>query len=260
MSAMFCETSAVLITVLLGGRFLETLAKTKTTQAVHQISAKRPKTAKLLETLDGPETDIHYDLLQMGDLLRVLPGEQVPVDGEVISDGTVYCDESLLTGEAAPVRKQRGSQVVFPCSFDLCLLSSRRRQLVSARFAALEQGGFSLGVGVVKTMGAGPVMSLCNQEGLELGKDADMKIYEQVAVDEFTPMETTARSELQKDRINPWSQLDEGTSILQCCGPDTAAPQDIVADSMGTEVIVDQYSYRVDPHAVGVRRTGHALR
>jgi len=112
MSAMFCETSAVLITVLLGGRFLETLAKTKTTQAVHQISAKRPKTAKLLETLDGPETNIHYDLLQMGDLLRVLPGEQVPVDGEVISDGTVYCDESLLTGEAAPVRKQRGSQVV----------------------------------------------------------------------------------------------------------------------------------------------------
>ena len=55
-------------------------------------------------------------------------------------------------------------------------LSSRRRQLVSARFAALEQGGFSLGVGVVKTMGAGPVMSLCNQEGLELGKDADMKV------------------------------------------------------------------------------------
>lgn len=56
------------------------------------------------------------------------------------------------------------------------MLSSRRRQLVSARFAALEQGGFSLGVGVVKTMGAGPVMSLCNQEGLELGKDADMKV------------------------------------------------------------------------------------
>lgn len=64
----------------------------------------------------------------------------------------------------------------FPYSFDLCLLSSRRRQLVSARFAALEQGGFSLGIGVVKTMGAGPVMSLCNQEGLELGKDADMKV------------------------------------------------------------------------------------
>lgn len=111
MSAMFCETSAVLITVLLGGRFMEIVAKSKTTQSLHEISAKRPHFARLLEG-EQTETEIHYELIQIGDRLRVLPGEQVPVDGEVTSDGTVYCDESLLTGEAAPVRKHLGSQVV----------------------------------------------------------------------------------------------------------------------------------------------------
>lgn len=134
LSAMFCETSAVLITVLLGGRFLETFAKTQTTRAVHEISAKRPHFARLLEDPDGPERSIHYDLIQIGDFLRVLPGEQVPVDGEVITDGTAYCDESLLTGEPAAVRKEKGSQVVGRTERH----GSRARTLRGARRAVLE--------------------------------------------------------------------------------------------------------------------------
>lgn len=50
--------------------------------------------------------------MQLGDLLRVLPGDAVPVDGEIVSDGLAYCDESLLTGEAKAVRKEKGSKVI----------------------------------------------------------------------------------------------------------------------------------------------------
>lgn len=112
MAAMFCETSSVLISVLLGGRLLEILAKTRTTSAVKQISAKRPEFARLLEEPGDTETNIRYDLLQIGDLLRVLPGDVVPVDGEVLTDCIAFCDESLLTGESAPVKKVKGSHVV----------------------------------------------------------------------------------------------------------------------------------------------------
>ncbi|CAJ1369282.1 unnamed protein product [Effrenium voratum] len=111
MASMFCETSAVLITVLLAGRMLEARAKSHTTALVREISAKRPEFARLLEKEE--ESSVRrYDLIQLGDLLRVLPGEQVPVDGEVVTDSTAYCDESLLTGEPRAVRKQKGSQVV----------------------------------------------------------------------------------------------------------------------------------------------------
>jgi len=91
---------------------LEILAKTRTTSAVKQISAKRPEYARLLEEPGDTETNVRYDLLQIGDLLRVLPGDVVPVDGEVLTDCIAFCDESLLTGESVPVKKVKGSQVV----------------------------------------------------------------------------------------------------------------------------------------------------
>jgi len=111
MAGMFFETSAVLIPALLIGRLMEAAAKSKTLGAIRQLSAKRPSTATIVK--EGQEDEeVSYDLVQVGDVIRVLPGELVPVDGEVCNDSVANCDEALLTGEATPVQKQRGSKVV----------------------------------------------------------------------------------------------------------------------------------------------------
>jgi len=118
MAAMFCETSTVLISVLLCGRVAEASAKVQTTKAVRDLQAQRPTTAILVDPEASPRRRgssdklIPYDLIQVGDILRVLPGEAVPADGEVVSEDVCFCDESLLTGEADPVRKGRGARVV----------------------------------------------------------------------------------------------------------------------------------------------------
>eukprot|EP00435_Cladocopium_sp_Y103_P054712 s480_g17.t3 len=222
MSAMFCETSAVLITVLLGGRFMETLAKSKTTQSLHEISAKRPHFARLLEGLEETETEIHYQLIQIGDRLRVLPGEQVPVDGEVTSDGTVYCDESLLTGEAAPVRKQLGSQVVGNQATFKVTNTHHTHPSPRSPFGPKTS---TTGTALATAMGANnSLVPCCTEQPLDA---QDFQVAEQIAVDEFMPMELAQNSDLQKDRINPWAQLQEDSALMvQCCGPETRAPHD----------------------------------
>lgn len=100
----------------------------------------------------------------------------------------------------------------------------------------------------------------CSEQLLET---QDLQVAEQIAVDEFMPMELAQDSDLQKDRINPWAQLQEESGVMmQCCGPETQAPHDIVADSMGAEVIVDSYSYRndFDTSATRAKKLGHSLR
>mmetsp|Transcript_37184 Transcript_37184/g.58784 ORF Transcript_37184/g.58784 Transcript_37184/m.58784 type:complete len:111 (-) Transcript_37184:81-413(-) len=99
----------------------------------------------------------------------------------------------------------------------------------------------------------------CSEQLLETG---DLQVAEQIAVDEFMPMELAQDSDLQKDRINPWAQLQEESSVMmQCCSAEnTRAPHDIVADSMGAEVIVDSYSYRTDYGATRPKKMGHSLR
>eukprot|EP00929_Paragymnodinium_shiwhaense_P115335 TRINITY_DN8410_c0_g1_i1.p1 TRINITY_DN8410_c0_g1~~TRINITY_DN8410_c0_g1_i1.p1 ORF type:complete len:1134 (+),score=277.12 TRINITY_DN8410_c0_g1_i1:79-3480(+) len=112
-AAMFMETASVLVMALLFGRVLEARAKALTTEAVKKLSAKRPKVAMLASLeKDVEDREVLYDLVEIGDVLRVKPGELVPVDGEVCSHSTAHCDESLLTGEAWPVPKGLGSKVV----------------------------------------------------------------------------------------------------------------------------------------------------
>eukprot|EP00931_Biecheleriopsis_adriatica_P075603 TRINITY_DN49426_c0_g1_i1.p1 TRINITY_DN49426_c0_g1~~TRINITY_DN49426_c0_g1_i1.p1 ORF type:complete len:1105 (-),score=230.43 TRINITY_DN49426_c0_g1_i1:29-3112(-) len=111
-AAMNCETSSVLISVLLGGRLLEVKAKAQTTLAVRELSSKRPDEAVLVPTDGRPEEKIQYPLIEVGDVLRVLPGAVVPVDGVVVSDAAADCDESLLSGESLPVTKEKGSKVL----------------------------------------------------------------------------------------------------------------------------------------------------
>ena len=109
---LYYEGSAVVITLVLLGKWLEARAKRQTTSAIRALHALRPERAHLLP--DGIRrtelTDVPVDELLPGDLIRVLPGERFAADGEVLL-GTTQADESMLTGEAMPVPKQPGDAV-----------------------------------------------------------------------------------------------------------------------------------------------------
>jgi P-type Cu+ transporter len=109
---LYFEGSAVVITLVLLGKWLEARAKRQTTSAIRALHALRPDKAHLLP--DGVRrtemTDIAVDELLAGDLIRVLPGERYPADGELI-EGETHADESMLTGEALPVAKTPGDAV-----------------------------------------------------------------------------------------------------------------------------------------------------
>src|SRR3989454_279386 len=106
---VFYETSAIIIVLILMGRFLEARAKGQTSEAIRKLVGLQAKTARVLH--DGHETDIPVEDVQAGDLVIVRPGEKVPVDG-VIVEGRSAFDESMLTGESLPVDKGPGDQVV----------------------------------------------------------------------------------------------------------------------------------------------------
>ena len=109
---LYFEGSAVVITLVLLGKWLETRAKRQTTSAIRALHALRPDKAHLLP--DGVRrtelTDVAVDELLAGDLIRVLPGERFPADGELV-EGETHANESMLTGEALPVAKLPGDAV-----------------------------------------------------------------------------------------------------------------------------------------------------
>ena len=109
---LYYEGSAVVITLVLLGKWLESRAKRQTTEAIRALQALRPERAHLLP--DGQRRreglDVPVDELLPGDLIRVLPGERFAADGEVVA-GHTQADESMLTGEALPVDKAVGSGV-----------------------------------------------------------------------------------------------------------------------------------------------------
>ncbi|WP_439589238.1 heavy metal translocating P-type ATPase [Hydrogenophaga sp.] len=109
---LYYEASAVVITLVLLGKWLETRAKRQTTVAIRALHALRPERAHLLP--DGVRrtepTDVAVDELLPGDVVRVLPGERFAADGEVVQ-GRTQADESMLTGEAMPVPKEVGDPV-----------------------------------------------------------------------------------------------------------------------------------------------------
>ena len=108
---VYFDTAAIVITLILLGRYLEARAKGQTSEAIRTLMGLRPKTARLIR--DGDEVDVPIAQVVTGDILLVRPGEKIAVDGEVI-EGTSAVDESMLTGESLPVEKGVGSRVYGP--------------------------------------------------------------------------------------------------------------------------------------------------
>ena len=106
---VYFETAAVIIVLIVLGKYLEARAKGQTSEAVKKLMGLRPKTARLRD-VGGAERDVPVEQVRAGDVVVVRPGEQIPVDG-VVRDGRSTVDESMLTGEPAPVAKGPGASV-----------------------------------------------------------------------------------------------------------------------------------------------------
>ena len=106
---LYFEAAAVITTLVLLGQVLELRARHRTGDAVRNLLTLTPAIAHVVR--DGKEVDIPVQQIQASDILRVRPGESIPIDGDVL-DGTASVDESMLTGEPMPVTKQAGDQVI----------------------------------------------------------------------------------------------------------------------------------------------------
>jgi Cu+-exporting ATPase len=106
---IFYDTAVMLASFLMLGRYLEGRAKGRTSEAIKKLIGLRPKTATVVS--DKGEHEVPVEDVQVGDKIRVHPGEKVAVDGEVI-EGESYVDESMITGEPVPAAKKKGSKVV----------------------------------------------------------------------------------------------------------------------------------------------------
>ncbi len=106
---LYFESAAMIVVLVLLGQVLEGRARHATAAAVRQLAGLAPKTARLV-TPDGREQDLPLELIQPGDLVRIRPGEKIPVDGAV-TEGHSAVDESMLTGEPMPVDKDAGAKV-----------------------------------------------------------------------------------------------------------------------------------------------------
>ncbi len=108
MEAMtYYDTAAILMTLIIMGRWLEAKAKGKTSEAIKRLMGLQPKTARVVRA--GQELDIPIEDVRVGDLVLVRPGEKVPVDG-IIREGRSALDESMVTGESLPVEKGPGDR------------------------------------------------------------------------------------------------------------------------------------------------------
>ena len=105
----YFDTAVVITVLVLLGQVLELRARHRTGEAIRQLLGLAPKTARLVR--GGREDDVPLDQVQVGDLLRVRPGEKIPVDGVVV-DGAAAVDESMITGESIPVDKRPGDRVI----------------------------------------------------------------------------------------------------------------------------------------------------
>jgi Cu+-exporting ATPase len=108
MTHLYFEASAVVITLVLLGKWLEARAKRQTTAAIRALNALRPEKARVRR--DGQEVELTMALVRLGDSVVVRPGERVAVDG-VVLEGASQVDESLITGESLPVAKHEGDRV-----------------------------------------------------------------------------------------------------------------------------------------------------
>jgi len=106
---VYFDTSAMIITLILLGRFLESKAKTRTYTAIKMLYELSPRECVVIQ--DGKEKRMPTDELEVGAVVLIRPGEKVPVDGEVM-DGVTHVDESMITGESMPVSKTIGDEVI----------------------------------------------------------------------------------------------------------------------------------------------------
>lgn len=106
---LYFEASAMVITMVLLGKYLEAKAKSKTSDSIKKLIALKPKTARVIR--NNIELNINIEDVQIGDIIIVIPGEKIPVDG-IIIEGNSSIDESMLTGESLPIDKGEGNQVV----------------------------------------------------------------------------------------------------------------------------------------------------
>ena len=108
MKDLYFEASAIIITLILLGKYLEAVAKGKTSEAIRKLAQLQPRTARVIRQAD--EKDIPIEEVELGDLIVVRPGEKVPVDGKIV-EGASALDESMLTGESLPIDKKAGDAV-----------------------------------------------------------------------------------------------------------------------------------------------------
>lgn len=106
---VYFEAAAMIVTLILIGRYLEARAKGRTSAAISRLVGLQAKSARVVR--DGQAIDVPLEDARAGDIVQVRPGEKVPVDGEVI-EGASYVDESMITGEPVPVAKEKGAAVV----------------------------------------------------------------------------------------------------------------------------------------------------
>jgi P-type Cu+ transporter len=107
--AVYFDTTAIIVALILLGQMLEARAKGQTNEAIRKLMGLQAKTARVVR--DGEEVDIPIEEVLVGDVVIVRPGEKIPVDG-VVSEGSSTVDESMITGESLPVSKQSGDEVI----------------------------------------------------------------------------------------------------------------------------------------------------
>jgi Cu+-exporting ATPase len=108
--AVYYEAAVVIISLTMLGQIIELKARSQTSAAIKALLGLAPKTARRINA-DGSEEDVPLNHVHVGDLLRIRPGEKVPVDG-IVTEGSSAVDESMLTGEPVPVTKRIGDKVI----------------------------------------------------------------------------------------------------------------------------------------------------
>lgn len=106
---LYFEAAGVIITLITLGKYLESVTKGKTSEAIKKLMGLTPKTAIIIK--DGKELEVSIEDVEVGDIIVVKPGEKMPVDGEVV-EGATSVDESMLTGESIPVEKNAGDKII----------------------------------------------------------------------------------------------------------------------------------------------------
>ncbi len=109
MKELYFEAGAVIITLILLGKYFEAVAKGKTSEAIKKLMGLQAKTARVI--INGIEKDIPIEEVEVGHIVVVRPGEKIPVDGKIL-EGNSSIDESMLTGESLPVEKKMGDTVI----------------------------------------------------------------------------------------------------------------------------------------------------